>query len=61
MTPRIDKPSLLYSFRWNAIKGMDMQAEVFDVPIAKAEQVQVGYYQDEKVTGKGLGFVLTTE
>lgn len=59
MTPRIDKPSLLYAFRWNKIKGMDMVAEVFDVPQAKAEQVQLGYYQDEPITGKGLGFVLT--
>ena len=58
MTPRIDKPSFMYGFRWNAVQGMSMQAEVFQLPRAKAEEVQLGYYQDEKITAKNLGFLL---
>jgi len=59
LTPRKDKPSFAYSFRWDAVQGMNMQAEVFQLPRAKAEEVQLGYYQDEKVTAKKLAFLLT--
>lgn len=58
MTPRIDKPSFMYGFRWNAIQGMSMQAEVFQLPRAKAEEVQLGYYQDEKITAANLAFLI---
>lgn len=59
MTPRFDKPSFMYSFRWNGVPGFNMQAEVFQLPRAKAEEVQLGYYQDEKITATGLGFLIT--
>lgn len=58
MTPRIDKPSFMYGFRWNAVQGMNMQAEVFQLPRAKAEEVQLGYYQDEKITATNLAFLI---
>ena len=58
-TARKDTPSFMYSFRWNAVPGFDMQAEVFSLPRAKAEEVQVGYFQDEKITAKTLGFLIT--
>lgn len=53
------EPSFMYSFRWNAIPGMDMTAEVFDLPRNKAEEVQLGYYQDEKITASKLAFLIT--
>jgi len=57
MTPNTKRPSFMYSFRWNKI--MNMQAEIFQLPRAKAEQVQLGYYEDEKITGATLAFLLT--
>ena len=38
---------------------MNFQAEVFDVPSKKAEEIQVGYYQDEKITASTLAFLIT--
>lgn len=58
-TPRRDVPSFMYSFRWDAVPGMNMQAEIFDLPRNKAEEVQLGYYQDEKITGSALSFLIT--
>ena len=57
MKPRKDKPSFMYSFRWTKI--MNMQAKVFQLPKAEAEEVQLGYYQDEKITSSVLGFLVT--
>lgn len=59
MQPRKDKPSFGYSFRWNEVPGMNMTAEVFDDPKKKCEEIQLGYYQDEKITASALGFLLT--
>lgn len=56
--PSVNEPSFLYSFRWNAIPGMDMVAEVFDLPRAKSEEVQLGYYQDEKITASDLSYLI---
>lgn len=55
--PRIDKPSYGYTLRWKKI--MAMQAEVFQNNKAKAEEVQVGYYQDEKITASALSHLVT--
>lgn len=58
-SPSRDLPSYMYSFRW-APQGMpSMQAErhPFD-PKTKTEEVEVGYYQVEKVTGDEYGFLL---
>lgn len=57
LTARKDKPSFMYSFRWTKI--MNMQAKVFQLPKAEAEEVQLGYYQDEKITSANLGFLVT--
>lgn len=57
--PSRDLPSFMYSFRW-AVPGLpNMQAErhPFD-PKTKSEEVEVGYYQDEKITGSEYGFLL---
>ena len=52
-----EKPSFMYSFRWQVVA--DMQAEVHQLPLSKAEQVELGYYQDEKITASTLGFLIT--
>jgi hypothetical protein len=54
--PSTEEPSFMYSFRWN--KVMTMQAEVYQTPTKKAEEVHLGYYQDEKITAKNLSFLI---
>jgi len=60
MQPSIVEPSFMYSFRWKAVADLEMQAEVRQIPAAKAEEVELGYYQDEKITGSTLGFIVTS-
>jgi hypothetical protein len=56
-TARKDTPAFMYSFRWG--KVMNMTAQVHQLPRAKAEEVEVGYYQDEKITFANAGYLLT--
>lgn len=56
LTARKDLPSYMYSFRWNKI--MKMAAMVYQLPKAKAEEIELGYYQDEKITAKRLSFLI---
>lgn len=56
LKPRKDVPSFMYSFRWKKI--MNMTTEVHQLPRAKAEEVEVGYYQDEKITASSLSFLI---
>lgn len=58
--PSIDKPSFGYNFRW-AVPGVpDMQVERHPYDsVTKSELVEVGYYQQEKITGKNYSFLLT--
>lgn len=58
LAARKDKPSYGYSFRWDAVPGMNMTAEVFQDEKAKAEEVQLGYYQDEKITAQTLSYLI---
>lgn len=55
--PTANEPSFMYSFRWNKI--MNMNAVIHQMPRAYKEQVELGYYQDEKITGSTLGFLIT--
>lgn len=57
MQPRRDAPSFMYGFRWKEV--MNMQAEVHQLPRAKAEEIHLGYYQEEKITGSDLAFLIT--
>ena len=59
MRPDIRKPSFMYSFQWPIIKGYNWQVRTFDTPKKDMEEVQVGYYQDEKITASVLGFLIT--
>lgn len=58
--PAQEEPSFGYSFRWAApgIPNMQVERHPFDTKI-KAEEVEVGYYQDEKLTGSEYAFLIT--
>lgn len=58
--PSIEQPSFGYNFRWvaNGIANMQVERHPYD-SIIKAELIEVGYYQDEKITGDTYGFLLT--
>jgi len=57
--PSIEQPSAFYSFRWTDGRLANMQVErhPYDTKI-KAEEIEVGYYQDEKITAPTYAFVL---
>jgi hypothetical protein len=59
-SPSVEDPSFGYSFRWETAGLPNMQAErhPFDTR-RKSEEVEVGYYQDEKLTGTDYGFLIT--
>jgi hypothetical protein len=56
-SPEKKRPSFMYSFRWKKI--MNMQAKVWQLERAHAEEVEVGYYEDEKITASELAFLIT--
>lgn len=58
-SPSRETPSLGYSLRWNApgLPNMTVERHPFN-PKTKSEEVEVGYYQDEVITGVGYGFLL---
>lgn len=58
--PSVDRPSFGYSFRWNApgLPNMQVERHPYDTR-KKCEEVEVGYYQDEKITGSTYGYLLT--
>lgn len=59
-TPTVEKPSFGYNFRWSAAGLPEMQAERHPYDSrTKSEDVEIGYYQDEKITGSSYGFLLT--
>jgi len=55
-----DRPSFAYGFRWNqpGLPNMQVERHPYDTKI-KAQDVEVGYYQDEVITGAEYGFLLT--
>lgn len=57
--PSMDVPSFGYSIRWNrpGLPNMQVERHPFDTR-RKAEDIEVGYYQDEKITGAEYGFLL---
>ncbi len=57
--PSRDRPSWLYSFRWTrpGLPNMQVERHAFDTK-RKSEEVEVGYYQGEKVTGTEYAYTL---
>lgn len=60
-TPSVDIPSFGYTFRWwNASLPAPITVERHPYDSRKkAEEVEVGLYQDEKITGRSYGFLMT--
>lgn len=58
-SPSRDRPSFMYSYRWApaGIPSMSAERHPFDAK-TKTEEVEVGYYQDEKITASEYGFLL---
>jgi hypothetical protein len=56
----IEVPSFMYTFRWAKLSIPQMQVErhPWD-PKTKKEEIEAGYYQDEKITASTLGALLT--
>jgi len=60
MSASKDRPSFAYSFRWNqaGLPNFQVERHPYDTK-RKAQDLEIGYYQDEKVTGAEYGFLLT--
>lgn len=58
-SPSTEIPSFMYSFRWagGGLANMSAERHPFD-PKTKSEEIEIGYYQDEKVTGSEYAFLL---
>ena len=57
--PSIDNPSFMYSFRVEAagVPNMQVERHPYDSK-TKSDEVEVGYYQSEKITASALGFLV---
>lgn len=59
-SPNLETPSFGYNFRWSAPGLPNMQVERHPYNSkTKSEEVEVGYYQDERITQSTYGFLLT--
>jgi len=58
--PSINEPSFAYSHRWTlpAIPNMQAERHPYDSK-TKTEEVEVGYYQDEKIVGADYAYLIT--
>lgn len=58
-SPQIMRPSFAYSMRWvqPGLPNMVAERHPFDGR-TKSEEVEIGYYQDEKVTGAEYAFLI---
>ena len=57
--PSIDRPSFMYSYRVSGggVPNMQVERHPYDTK-TKTDDIEVGYYQDELVTSKPLGFLV---
>lgn len=61
MRPSVDVPSYMYTYRVSAPGVPNMQVERHPYNSkTKTDDIEVGYYQDEKVTSSVLGFLVTS-
>lgn len=58
--PAMDRPSFGYNFLWNrpGVPKKTVERHPYNTR-AKCEYVEVGYYQDERITGASYAFLLT--
>jgi len=59
LTPSIDRPSFMYSYRLSApgIPNMQVERHPYNSK-TKTDDIEVGYYQQELITGKRFGFLV---
>ncbi len=59
LTPSIDRPSFMYSYRLAApgIPNMQVERHPYDSR-TKTDDIEVGYYQDEKIVGSRFAFLV---
>lgn len=59
MVPSVEQPSFGYTLRWAqpGLPQMTVERHPYD-PRKKKEDVEVGVYQDEKITGSSYGFLI---
>lgn len=60
MSPTKERPAFAYAFRWNqpGLPNMQVERHPYDTKV-KAQEIEVGYYQDEVITGADYGFLFT--
>lgn len=60
MTASRDRPSFAYSFRWKSgnLPNFQVERHPYDTKL-KVQDLEIGYYQDEVITGAEYGFLLT--
>lgn len=60
LTPSIEMPSFGYTFRWSApgLPNFTVERHPFDTK-TKSDTIEVGYYQDEKITSTALAALVT--
>lgn len=58
-TPAKDRPSFMYSYRLSApgIPNMQVERHPYNSK-TKTDDIEVGYYQDEKIVGSRFGFLV---
>ncbi len=56
----LDFPSFAYSFRWagKGLPNMTVERHPYDRK-TKSDELEIGYYQDEKITGSALGALIS--
>lgn len=60
-SPSMDDPSFGYSFRWEVpeVPALQVERHPYDSR-RKEEEIEVGYYQSEKITGAAYGYLIQT-
>lgn len=60
-SPTIERPSLGYTFRWTApgLANLTVERHPYESR-TKSEDLEAGFYQDEKITGASYGFLLAS-
>lgn len=59
--PSMDEPAFGYTFNWQVpeVPAMQVERHPYDSR-RKSEELEVGYYSDERIVGASYGFLLTT-
>lgn len=58
--PSVDRPSFGYTFRWSkrGLPNMTVERHPYN-SLTKSDMLEIGFYQDEKITASALGALVT--